>query len=114
MPRFMHHKYTWAKPFGSVRHSWELVGPAGGIHFHASGLHQGSWSCGLEIHRLNGDGENAPHHVNCWLLKAPCWSDGTSLYAEETLWPMVESYLRSGDHDIIFRLLESEYDERFR
>ena len=114
MPRFMHHKYTWSKPFCSVRHSWELVGPDGGIHFHASGPHKGSWSCGLEIHKLKGDGKSAPNNVHCWLMKAPCWHDGTSLYAEETLWPMVEAYLRSGDHDLIFKLLESEYDGHFR
>ena len=113
MPRFSHHKYTWSKPFSSVRHQWELVGPEGGIHFHASGPYKGEWSCGLEVHRAKPDGVNAPSQTRCWLLDGPCWHDGTSLYAQERLWPIFESYLRSGDHENIFRVLEGEYDQFF-
>ena len=114
MPRFSGHKYTWSKPFTTVRHQWELIGPNGGIHFHASGPHQGNWACGLEIHRSTPNGTDAPSQMKCWLLNAPCWHDGTSLYAEETLWPMIEVYLRTGEHETIFRFLEREYDTHFR
>jgi hypothetical protein len=34
--KFRHHKYTWSKPFGSAKHSWEFVGPEGGISYNAS------------------------------------------------------------------------------
>lgn len=75
-------------------------------------------SCGLEIHYAAGhvpeylDG-NAPTNTDCWLIGGRCWHDGTSLYATESLWPMIESWLRIGDHEAIFRCLEREADERF-
>ena len=98
----------------SPRHQWEVVGPNGGIHFHVSLTPGYGPSAGLEIHRRTPlDKNTAPSQSPCWLLGCPCWHDGTSLYAIETLWPMIESYLRSGDHEMIFRLLEGEYDERF-
>lgn len=116
MPRFSCHKYTWSKPFTAVRHQWELIGPNGGIHFHASGpyIPPGAWSCGLEIHRSTPNGTDAPSQTKCWLLNGPCWHAGTSLYAKETLWPMIEVYLRSSEHETIFRILEEEYDTHFR
>lgn len=116
MPRYMHHKYEWAKPFGTPRHQWSLVGPDGGLHFHVSGPHKpeyGEWSCGLEIHHASKQGDSAPHQTKCWLIGGPCWHDGISLYAEETLWPIIKSYLRDGDHETIFRLLEGEADNFF-
>lgn len=116
MSRYRHHKYTWSKPFGSARHWWEFVGPDGAIHFHVSLTDGYGPSCGLEIHRTTpaeyqrGD---APSHVDCPLTGGRCWHDGTSLYASETLWPMIEPMLRSGDHDAIFRVLEGEANGRF-
>lgn len=117
MPRFRHHKYTWTKPFGSARHCWELVGPMGGVHFHVSITEGYGPSAGLEFHHAASSGyrcDEAPDHINCPVIGQPCWHDGTSLYASETLWPMIEPMLRSGDHETIFRVLEGEYDERFK
>lgn len=116
MMSYRHHKYTWAKPFNSVRHQWELVGRHGGLHFHASITDGYGVTAGLEVHYLTPPDymrNDPPSQLPCWLLKCPCWHDGTSLYASETLWPMVEPMLRSGDHDTIFRILEREADERF-
>jgi hypothetical protein len=113
MSRYKHHKYTWQKRFGSVRHQWQLIGPDGGIHFHASLDDKYPPSCGLEIHYLKKQGDDAPSQVPCWLLHAPCWHDGTSLYANDHLWPMIEGYLRGAEHDQIFRILEREADSRF-
>lgn len=116
MSRFQHHKYTWTKPFGSVKHNWELVGPDGAVHFHVGFYDPQAPSAGLEFHhsrsagRYNGE---APHHIKCWLTGEPCWHDGTSLYASESLWPMVEPMFRNGDHETIFRVLEGEYDRHF-
>lgn len=113
MRRYAHHKYTWSKPFASVRHMWELVGPDGGLHFHVSLTPNYEPSCGLEFHHRNKTGDEAPSQTNCWLVGGPCWHDGTSLYASETLWPRIEPMLRSGDHETIFRILEEEADDRF-
>ena len=113
---FRHHKYIWTKPFGSVRHHWELVGPRGGIHFHASIFEKHDDSCGLEFHHAEPVGyyqNTAPHHKDCPVIGGNCWHDGTSLYASETLWPVISSYLKSGDHDLIFRLLEQEFIDHF-
>lgn len=113
MSRFRHHKYTWSKPFGTVRHCWELVGPDGAIHFavNMSEEKYGGPTAGLEFHHLSGDG--APHHLDCKLTGGRCWHDGTSLYANETLWPEIGPMLRFGDHDGIFALLEHEYNQHF-
>ncbi len=113
MRRYGHHKYTWTNPFGSPRHMWELVGPDGGIHFHVTLTKGYDPSCGLEIHYRSRQGDQAPSQTNCWLVGGPCWHDGTSLYASETLWPLIEPFLRSGDHERIFRILEREADDRF-
>lgn len=119
MSKFRHHKYTWSSPFGNPRHNWELVGPEGGVHLHV-GLYKGQdASCGLEFHhtrdawrRLYGRDE-APHHLECHILHAPCWHDGTSLYASEHIWPLVEPMLKGGEQEAIFRVLEREYERHF-
>lgn len=116
MSRFRHHKYTYSNPFGSPRHHWELVGPEGGIHFHVSLTKGYDPSCGLEFHhaaRANYDTSRAPDHIKCPLIGEPCWHGGTSLYASETIWPMVEPILRGGDHEAAFRILEHEYNTHF-
>jgi hypothetical protein len=111
MSKFKHHKYTWSKPFLSVRHCWEFVGPNGAVHFSANLTEGYGTTCGLEFHSLSGEG--APHHLNCHLTGGRCWHDGTSLYADESVWPALESMLRHGDHEGIFRLLEWEYERHF-
>lgn len=111
MSKFAHHKYTWSKPWGSVQHQWELVGPNGAIHLHVTIVEGYDDSAGLEFHSRSGDG--APSQVRCWLLESPCWHDGTSLYAVETLWPMIKGMCALGDHSAIFLILESEYQHHF-
>lgn len=111
--RYRHHKYTYTNPFGSPNHQWSMIGPDGGMHFHVSVHKDYPPSCGLEIHYATKRGNEAPSQVPCWLIGAPCWHDGTSLYASEYLWPRIEAYLRAGDHDRIFSILEREADDRF-
>ncbi len=114
MMKYRHQKYTWEKPFGSVRHMWQLIGPRGGIHFAISLTEGYSVSAGLEIHyREPLESDRAPDQNPCWLLGCPCWHDGTSLYASETLWPLIEPMLKHGEHEAIFRVLEGEADRRF-
>lgn len=117
MAKFRHHKYTYSRPFGSPRHMWEFLGPEGGIHFTASYYSDTREpSCGLEFHHTRAAKyrcDEAPDHTKCFLTGEPCWHDGTSLYASETIWPMVEPMLLSGDHDAVFRALEYEYSRHF-
>ncbi len=116
MIEFRHHKYIWTRPFGGARHHWELVGPHGGIHFHVSVSKEYGDSCGLEYHHAEPVGpykHTAPHHKDCPVIGGNCWHDGTSLYASETLWPLISSFLRDGNHDAVFRLLEQEFIDHF-
>ena len=55
----------------------------------------------------------APNHLNCPVTGGRCWHDGTSIYASERVWPIVQSFLKSGEHDKIFLFLEREADCRF-
>lgn len=100
----------------SDRHMWQLVGPDGGIHFTANINEEYRDTCGLEFHHAPSSNyrcDEAPDHVNCWLIGGPCRHDGSSLYASETLWPMIKPMLANGDHQTIFRFLEGEYDRHF-
>lgn len=114
--KYRHHKYTWSNPFTSVRHNWEFVGPVGAVNFHVSLTPGYPDSAGLEFHHTaacNYRPNTAPDHVNCPLTGGQCWHDGTSLYASETVWPAVQAMLRSGNHEAIFRYLESIASEHF-
>lgn len=116
MSRYRHHKYTWSKPHMSVNHDWSLVGPIGAVNFHVSMTPGYSASAGLEFHHTEAASyrcEEAPDHTSCPLTGGRCWHDGTSLYAMETLWPVIETLLRSGNHEAIFEVLEVEADRHF-
>ena len=112
---FGHHTYTWSKPFTNPRHEWSLVGPTMAISFHVSENKEYGDTAGLEIHYFSAPEymrERAPSHTDCRFAGGRCWHDGTSLYAMETLWPMIRPMLRSGDQETIFRVLEGEMRRR--
>lgn len=114
--KFRHPKYTFERPFMSDRHMWQLVGPDGGIDFTVNITEGYGTICGLEFHHAPSTGyrcDEAPDHINCWLIGGPCRHDGTSMYAAATLWPRIEPMLRSGDHETIWRFLEGECDRHF-
>ena len=117
MPQFRT-KYEYTRPFGHGRHDWFVIGARGAIHLHISEPSDAKYDCvaGLEFHYRSPPDymeDQAPSHDVCWVLKCPCWHDGTSLYARETLWPLIEGWLRTGDHEVIFRCLEAEADRIF-
>ena len=93
---------------GSWRHQWEIVGSRGGASLHVSGSHRfdgrDNWAADLELHsRTPLDGDKPPSHDRCWLLHAPCWHLGTSLYAQEVFLPLAHE----GDYHRIFcRMIE--------
>src|SRR3546814_11841898 len=96
MSRYSHRKYTWSKPFGSVRHCWQFVGPTGGIHFTANVSAVFGTSCDLKIHYAAGHVpvylvNDAPGDINCWLIGGRCWHDGTSLLPTDTHVPLYEA-----------------------
>lgn len=105
MEQFAFRKYTYMGGFIKV-HEWRLVHEKGGISFRAFIHDKHSPSCGLEFHSVIGDG--APSQLNCTLTGGRCWHSWMSLYATETLWPMIELYLRAGDHSLVFKTLETE------
>jgi hypothetical protein len=117
--KFNNKKYTYSKPFGSPRHNWEIVGAKAAIHFSVCTYeerHNLFPACVLEFHYFSPPDymkDNAPSHVDCKLAGGKCWHDGTSLYAFETLWPLVQPYLKHGEHEAIFRILEMEYENKF-
>lgn len=108
-------EYTYNKRFGSPKHCWICIGPKGATHLHISGPHGDfGYSAGLEAHYRTPPeymADQAPSHDDCWVLKAPCWHDGTSLYASEVALPLWLS--NPHDHDGIFAWLEREYASRF-
>jgi hypothetical protein len=55
--------------------------------------------------------EQAPSQDKCWLLHCPCWHDGTSLYASETVIPFW--LVAPHDHERMFQFLIREYEDRF-
>ena len=119
MAKFKHHRYEYTNCLDTLgaHHRWELVGPAGGVHFSASMFSElRDPICGLEFHHSARAGyrqDEAPDHLECHLLKEPCWHDGTSFYASKTIWPMIKPLLQNGDHEAVFRFLEREYERRF-
>src|SRR5438046_10337499 len=102
--KYRNHTYTWSKPYGNPRHRWSLILKEGAIDFHISLVPGYETTAGLEFHHIEGSG--APNHIDCPLTGGRCWHDGTSLYAIETLWPIIEPKLERNDHKGIFKALE--------
>ena len=118
--------YKYQNRFGNkYEHIWHVVGQHGGMHLHIDSYEfegKVEFTGGLETHWRKPPEymENtAPHHDNCWLLKCPCWHDGTSLYVQETIIPRWIHRLESDegfttkDHERMFEFLGHEMDERF-
>lgn len=115
--KFRHQKYIYQKPFGHEKHWWQVVGPGLSIHFHVSINENYGDNAGLECHWHNPPSymkDDAPVHFNCDLTGGRCWHDRTSLYATETLWPIIKAMLQSQDHEAVFRLLEGEIKTRLK
>lgn len=94
-------EYNYIPPEGDVkRHMWTAVGEKGGIHIWAQ-PHLPDFAerwgekffGGIEKHSKVAMYEyNAgkPDHKDCWLLKCPCWHDGSSLYFSERIGPLLQ------------------------
>jgi hypothetical protein len=97
---------TW----GSVNTSFIVVGDVGALSLHI-GEHGNGFNptAGLETHSRYSTG-SAPDHDRCHVLGgAPCWHDGTSLYASEHWLPM---FGKISDEEML-RQLCIEADRQF-
>lgn len=107
-------RYVWSHRFGGPHHSYEVIGARGGLHLHISEFADSSGatksSAGLELHSRFAPDDSAPTNDRCWLLKCPCWHDGTTLYAEERYLPM---FITGIAPDEMLRRLCDEADRRF-
>src|SRR3990167_1547917 len=103
------HEYKYSVLFSTEYHTWTCVSGRGGVHLSISVPLEGQPLANLEFHfRAPRNSDDAPSHNQCWLLHAPCWHDGTSLYARERFLPRWER--QPHDHDEMFILLEAEYE----
>ena len=110
--------YKYEPRFGANYHTWICIGGQGALHLHISGPHhyedRDNWSAGLEIHRRQpwpSSLHDAPTHDECWVLKGPCWQDGTTQYAMEHFLPRWQ--LAQNDHEQMFGMLGVEYKRQF-
>lgn len=110
--------YRYEIQFGNPRHLWACIGPRGCVHLYVVDMGEKSdydrYSGGFEIHHRQPPEymkNEAPSHDECFFLKQPCWHDGSTLYATETLIPYWQ--IDPNDHDRMFACLEREYVKRF-
>lgn len=91
---------------GHLTHLWSLANVAGGIHISASICEfQGSreWLGGCETHYAKAPDymdPDKPSHPHCWVLGAPCWHDGSSLYFSENVAPMLPNPWDNAPHEM--------------
>lgn len=119
LPKQYRYQYRLAPRFGQWEHSYELIGLHGGVHLHITEYTKdyqnitGPYGGGIEFHyRTPYRGRNEPpSHDECWLLKAPCWHDGSSLWASEYWIPLWEN--ARGDHSRVFGALARAADRKF-
>lgn len=102
---------------GGRTNIWACIGPEFAMHIHITdrGAEDqfSRYYGGLEFHyRTAPDylSDKAPSHTDCWLLKAPCWHDGTSVYASEVIIPFWE--MDPTNNERMFDFLKREYQRR--
>ena len=104
--------YEYSKPFGSPKHNWSVIGARGAVQLHITVVDKYGPSGGIEIHYLQPPEymkNDAPSHDICWLLKCPCWHDGSSLQAEEVWIPRWQD--DPHNHDAMFIALQRVLEE---
>jgi len=109
-------KYTYEDDAFAKRHIWTCIGPLGALHLHISEYSEKDHeaSGGIEVHYRHPPDymqDKAPSQDECWLLKCPCWHDGSSMAASDRWIPLWQG--APNDHDGIFRALRSEVASRF-
>lgn len=112
LPRQYRYQYRLNLGSGSRTHSYELIGKYGGVQLRITEYRVGAPCGDIEIHYRNPrqDDHRPPTHDACWLIKAPCWHDGSTLWT--TTWvPLWED--AGGEHAPVFQALANAADEKF-
>lgn len=104
-------------------YEWSIIGQHGAVHVHIARYgyqEEIRYNGGIEFHYRQPTEDYMqglpPSHDECWLLKQPCWHDGSSLYVEESILPFIEHALR-GDglqnmhHDYVFGVMEKRAND---
>jgi len=105
-------KYEFSVQFMSREHSWTVIGRHLAIQLHISELKDHKPSGGIEYHYRQPPEhmkDDAPTQDQCWLLKAPCWHDGSSAQVTDYWLPRWQE----APHDLerMFALLETAMEE---
>jgi len=103
-----YYEYRPCPSTGSARHFWVVVGPLAGVHLWVE-VGNGFPFGGFETHYRNPPkymADDSPSHDNCWVLKCPCWHDGTSLWATEYWIPMWLNH--PNDHEFMLVQIDRE------
>ena len=114
-------QYIYEHSLGCPRHTWTVLGAKGAVHLHITdyGEEHGKkygerYLGGIEIHYRHPPEymtEKPPSQDECWLLKCPCWHDGSSLQASEVWIPTWQA--DPHDHDGMFAMLKNDARQRF-
>ncbi len=113
-------EYVYHNPWGNPKHMWKVVLAGGGIHLYVADMGENynpeygeRYSGGIEIHYRHPPSymdHEPPSHDECFLLKAPCWHDGSSLQASEYWIPL---WLTDPhNHERMFHLLAQYFNKR--
>ena len=113
LPREYRYTYKLHLFAGYWNHDYQLVGRHGGLNLHITDMGDNTiggerYSTGLEYHYREPPDhmtDQPPSQDECWLLKQPCWHDGTSLYARERYLPMFDGQ----NHERMFFALANEF-----
>jgi len=105
--------YRMSEEFGRWTHRWAIEGEHMAVEFWTRDINADvDPVCGLEAHYRRCPPHRdpcPPDHPMCSVLRfAPCWHDGTSLYARERYMPHFSS--KRPDHDTIFMLLADDLE----
>lgn len=114
-------KYEFSIEIGHPHHVWTVVGRHLAIHLNITDYGEDHakkygerYSGGIEIHYRQPPEymkDDAPSQDHCWLLKAPCWHDGSSLQVTERWIPHWLEFRGAPDeHERMFALLEAEVE----
>ncbi len=106
---------------GKPSHVWWIKDERGAVHIWARVSHltgyPSEWIGGVECHWANCPESSgwfdpsSPSQTECWLLKGPCWHDGSSLYFRERIalfFPHPESDYRNDPERFPVALIEHE------
>jgi hypothetical protein len=108
--------YEWREAaWGTIYHSWFLVGPQGAVHVHIAQSDKFEGGGGIECHwnEYRPEFARAPDHLECQVTKRPCWHDGSSMFVSDHIMPMLNiKRITADDHGIVFGHCRDWYESK--